>query len=76
MVRLAGRLVSTMFEVMSIDLHFTSVLLLMAELDGMKRRDETPSPMGGSMTYVIPLCAYFEPYPVPFNIHPMSTPFS
>ena len=76
MVRLAGRLVSTMFEVMSIDLHFTSVLLLMAELDGMKRRDETVSPMGVSISYVIPLCACFEPYPIPFNIHPKSAPFS
>ena len=74
MVRLAGRLVSTMFEVMSIDLHFTSVLLLMAELDGMKRRDETP--MGVSISYVIHLCACFEQYPVPFNIHPKSAPFS
>ena len=76
MVRLDGSLMFAMLEMLSIILHFTSVPLLMAELDGMKRRDETLSPMGGSMTYVIPLCAYFEPYPVPFNIHPKSAPFS
>ena len=41
MVRLAGTVICTMFEVLSIVLHITSVLLLMEELDGMKRRDET-----------------------------------
>ena len=50
MVRLAGLLMFAMFEMLSIILHFNSVPLLMAELDGMKRRDETLSPMGGSMT--------------------------
>ena len=74
-VRLAGTLVSTMFEVMSIVLPFTSVPLLMVELDGMKRRDETVSAMGASVTFVISLFAWFEPYPVPLITHPMSAPF-
>ena len=65
-----------MFEMLSIVLHFTSVPLLMEELDGIMRRDVTVSPMGVSVTCIIPLCACFEPYPVPFIIHPMSAPFS
>ena len=66
-----------MFKVLPIILHCTSVLLLMAELDGMKRRDETVSPMGVSVTTLIPLSACFEPYPVPFIIHAKTAaPFS
>ena len=73
MVRLAGSLISTMFEMASIVLHFTSVPLLMVELDGMIRRDEILVAPLGAVTYVIPICACFEPYPVPFNIHTATT---
>ena len=64
-----------MFKMLSIDLHFTSVLLLMTELDGMKRRDEMLAPLG-AVTYVIPICECLKPYPVPFNIHTITAPFS
>ena len=61
MVRLVCWLVSTLEKVTSAALQTTCVLLLMVELDGTMRRDETVSPVGGSMTYVIPICACSVP---------------
>ena len=57
MVRLAGALVSILGTVISIALQITTVLLLMEELDGTMRRDDTVVPLGGSVMNAIPLRA-------------------
>ena len=58
MIRLAGSLVCKLVKVASITLQNTSVLLVivLVELDGMERLDET-TVVGGLGTTLIPICA-------------------